>query len=328
MLDLSNQSQSIQVAFDKQSEKQRNEHRIRLNTSIDVVRFLLYFGLSFRGHDESDSSKNKGLFLGLLEWLTKRLPEVDRVILKHAPKNDMMTSPKIQKDIVSACAQETVKAIINDLDGDYLGILVDESKNISHHEQMALALRYVDKKGQVNEPFIGLVRVHDTSAKSLKKAILSLLMKHPLSPSKIRGQGYDGLTLVAVPKKHKEVKTFFAIVANVLNVIGASFKRRDQLRGHHDELLEQLLESGEVQSGKGLNQERGLQRPGDTHWGSHCKTLDNFVVLFASIVHVLGVLLMSNELSKALQKKEKDIVNAMIFLDLTKERLQQMRDEG
>ncbi|XP_070049746.1 uncharacterized protein LOC142173700 [Nicotiana tabacum] len=67
MLDLSNQSQSIQVAFDKQSEKQRNEHRIRLNASIDVARFLLYFELSFRGHDESDSSKNKGLFLGLLE---------------------------------------------------------------------------------------------------------------------------------------------------------------------------------------------------------------------------------------------------------------------
>ncbi|XP_070043205.1 uncharacterized protein [Nicotiana tomentosiformis] len=301
----------------------KNEHRIRLNASIDVARFLLYFGLSFRGHDESDSSKNKGLFLGLLEWLKKRLPQVDRVILKHAPKNDMMTSPKIQKDIVSPCAQETVKVIINDLEGDYFGILVDESKDISHHEQMALALRYVDKKGQVNEPFIGLVRVGDTSAKSLKDAILSLLMKHLLSPSKIRGQGYDGasnmqgkmnslkslilqetpsahcihcfahqlqLTLIAVAKKHKEVETFFAIVSNVLNVIGVSFKRRDKLRDHQAELLEQLLESGEVQSGKGLNQERGLQRPGDTRWGSHCKTLDNFVVLFASIVHVLGVI--------------------------------------
>ncbi|XP_019252790.1 PREDICTED: uncharacterized protein LOC109231593 [Nicotiana attenuata] len=189
-----------------------------------------------------------------------------------------MTSPKIQKDIVSACAQETVKAIIDDLDGDYFGILADESKDISHHEQMAFALR-------------------------------------------------------------------------------------DQLRDHQAELLEQLLESVEVQSGKGLNQKRGLQRPGDTRWGSHCKTLDNFVILFSSIVHVLGViecegdvndrlqaeafsskikafefvfllhlmlkvLIMSNELSKALQKKDQDIVNAMVFLDITKERLQEMRDKG
>ncbi|XP_075085085.1 uncharacterized protein LOC142168318 [Nicotiana tabacum] len=37
---------------------------------------------------------------------------------------------------------------------------------------------------------------------------------------------------------------------------------------------------------------------------------------------------MSNELSKALQKKEQDINNAMVFLDLTKERLQVMREDG
>jgi len=145
---------------------------------------------------------------------------------------------------------------------------------------------------------------------------------------------------------------------------GVSFKRRDQLQEHQAELLEQLLESGEVQSGKGLNQERGLQRPGDTRWGSHCRTLDNFVVLFSSIVHVLEViesegsevdnrlqaeaflskinafdfvfmlhlmlkvLMMSNELSKALQKKEQDIANAVVFLNLTKERLQVMREDG
>nr|XP_016511688.1 PREDICTED: uncharacterized protein LOC107828823 [Nicotiana tabacum] len=214
-----------------------------------------------------------------------------------------MTSQKIQKDIVSACAQETVKAIIDDLGGDYFGVLVDESKDISHHEQMALSLQYVNKKGQVNESFIGIVRV-------------------------------------VVVNKHKEVETFFAIIANVLNVVGASFKCRDQLRDHQAELLDKLLESGELQSGKGLNQERGLQRPGDTRWGSHYRTLDNFIVLFSSIVHVLEVveyegseaddrlqteaflskinefdfifllhlmlkvLMMSNELSKALQKKE------------------------
>ncbi|XP_070040985.1 uncharacterized protein [Nicotiana tomentosiformis] len=159
---------------------------------------------------------------------------------------------------------------------------------------MALTLRYVDKKGQVNEPFIGLVLIGDTSAKSLKEAIYSLLLKHSLSPSKIREQGYDRASNMqgkvnVVAKKHKEVETFFAIIANVLNVVGASFKRRDQLRDHQAELLEKLLESGELQSGKRLNQERGVQRPGDTRWGSHCRTLDNFVVLFSSVAHVLEV---------------------------------------
>ncbi|XP_049405198.1 uncharacterized protein LOC125868628 [Solanum stenotomum] len=57
-----------------------------------------------------------------------------------------MTSPDIQKDIVNSCAKETVKAIIEDLNGDYFGILVDESKDVSHKEQMSLVLLYVNKE--------------------------------------------------------------------------------------------------------------------------------------------------------------------------------------
>ncbi|XP_016574374.2 uncharacterized protein LOC107872083 [Capsicum annuum] len=70
------------------------------------------------------------------------------------------------------------------------------------------------------------------------------------------------LTLVAAVTKYFLIDDFFAIITNVLNVVGASFQRGDQLLDYQVEILEQLLESGEVQSEKGLNQERGLQRPG------------------------------------------------------------------
>ncbi|XP_009624742.2 uncharacterized protein [Nicotiana tomentosiformis] len=397
MLDLSNHHQSIQVVFDKHSEKLKNEYRMRLEASIDVARLLLLYGLPFRGHDESESSTNQGLFLGFLRWHGDKHPDVGKVILKNTPQNDTLTCPMIQKDIINACAKETLKAIIGDLNGDYFGILVDESKDISHKEQMALVLRYVDKNGEVVERFVGLVHVSDTSACSLKEAIYSLLSDHLLSPSQIRGQGYDGasnmrgeisglktlimkdsssayyihcfahqlqLTLVAMSKKHLDVEDFFCHVTNVLNVIGVSFKRRDLLRHLQAEKLEQLLESGEIHIGRGLNQERGLQRPGDTRWGSHFKTLDNFIVIFSSIIRVLEViehggstsneinqakyllseiitfkfifmlhlmlkvLAISNELNKILQKRDQDIVNAVEFLNITKKRLQDMRETG
>lgn len=44
-----------------------------------------------------------------------------------------------------ACAQEKVKAIIDALGGDYFGILIDKSNDISQHEQMALVLQYIEK---------------------------------------------------------------------------------------------------------------------------------------------------------------------------------------
>ncbi|XP_047264320.1 uncharacterized protein LOC107865320 [Capsicum annuum] len=248
-----------------------------------------------------------------------------------------MTSSKIQKDIVSACAQEIVKAIIDDLDGDFFEILVDESKDISHHEQMTIALRYVNKKGKVNERVIAIVRVGDTSTKTLKETICSLLMRHSLSTSKIRGQGYDGassmqgemnglkaLILQETPsaystaKKYLLVDDFFAIISNVLNVVGASFKRRDQLRDHHAEILEQLLESVHVLDAikcGGSNFNDRLQA------GAFLSMINEFE--FAFLLHLmLKILVMSNELSASLQRKEQDIVNAMIFLDITKKRLQ------
>ncbi|KAM3398682.1 hypothetical protein P3S68_002198 [Capsicum galapagoense] len=160
---------------------------MRLEASINVARLLLYYELPFRGHEESESSSNQGYFLGLLRWHGDNHPDVGKVILEKAPQNDTLTCPMIQKDIVNACAKETLKVIIADLNGDYFGILVDESKDISHKEQMALVLRYVDKKGEVVERFIGLVHVSDTSACSLKKEIYSLLSDHSLSPSKICG---------------------------------------------------------------------------------------------------------------------------------------------
>ena len=113
-------------------------------------------------------------------------------VLQKAPKNCKLTQPNIQKDIVNAIARETSKAIIKDLDNGFFSILVDQSRDISVKEQMALVLRYVNKKGIIIERFLGIVHVASTTALSLKHAIECLLCEHNLSLSNLRGQGYDG----------------------------------------------------------------------------------------------------------------------------------------
>ncbi|XP_016558184.1 uncharacterized protein LOC107857932 [Capsicum annuum] len=170
------------------------------------------------------------------------------------------------------------------------------------------------------------------------------------------------LTLVAVAKKHHEVDQFFDILANVLNVVGGSFKRREMHRDDQIEKLEELLMLGEVHTRSGLNQELRLQRAGDTHWSSHFKTVHNFIKLFSSIIHVLGVLAkegsnyqekslakslvddirsyefvytlhlmlkvlaITHDLNMALQRKDQDIITSMNLVGFTKRQLQSMRD--
>ncbi|KAL9672479.1 hypothetical protein QQ045_028730 [Rhodiola kirilowii] len=110
--DLMRQAQSIVVALNKQSEITKKEHRIRLNASIDVSRFLLNQGLPFRGHDECEESNNRGNFMELIKYTGSLNQSINNVILGNAPGNNQMVSPKIQKDIVHCFSQEVIRRII------------------------------------------------------------------------------------------------------------------------------------------------------------------------------------------------------------------------
>ncbi|XP_057798119.1 uncharacterized protein LOC131014237 [Salvia miltiorrhiza] len=362
---LKNQKQHIQYAFDKQTDQNRRDYRMRLNASIDCVRFLLRQGLAFRGDDESKTSANR--------------------------------APSIQKDIVNVAAAKTINIIMEEIGGSLFSILVDESRDISMKEQMSIVLRFVNKDGCIVERFVGVEDVTSTTALALKEAICCFFSRYNLSISRLRGQGYDGasnmqgafnglkalilkenpcafyihcfahqlqLALVAVAKKHILVSALFFSVTSVVNVVGASSKRCDILHQKEAEKIFSALNNGDLVSGRGLNQETTLKRSRDTRWSSHYDTLISLITLFSSTIKVLEIIVedgvsseqkgeannllglmqsfdfvftlhlmrsnlgITNELSKALQRKDQDIVNAMALVKIAKKRLQMMRDEG
>ena len=79
--------------------------------------------------------------------------------------------------------------------------------------------------------------------------------------------------MVAITKNHVEIAGLFILVVNVVNVISALAKHRDMLREKYSANTFEALNNGELSSGKGLNQETMIKRPGDTRWGSHYNTL-------------------------------------------------------
>ena len=62
---------------------------------------------------------------------------------------------------------------------------------------------------------------------------------------------------------------FFLIISDIVNVAGGYCKRSDVLQATHKQTVHELIESGEIETGRGLNQETTLSRPGDTRLGSH-----------------------------------------------------------
>ena len=133
----------------------------------------------------------------MLKFLTSHCPDI-KDVFKNALENNKLTAPSIQKDITNACAVVTANAISLELGDEVFSILVVEARDISNKEQMAVVLRFVDKKSCVVERFVGIVHVTDTSAVPLKAAIESLLATYGLNITRIRGQGYDGASNMRV----------------------------------------------------------------------------------------------------------------------------------
>ncbi|XP_074315313.1 uncharacterized protein LOC141651504 [Silene latifolia] len=126
-----------------------------------------------------------------------------------------------------------------------------------------------------------------------------------------------------------------------------------------------FIEDGELETGIGLNQTSNLQRPGDTHWSSHLRSISSLLMKmysatcsvfhnqideggtptervqattaldtmtcfeFVFILHFMKkVLEVFDLLSQALQRKLQDIINSLQLVETRKTLLQKLRDEG
>ena len=135
--------------------------------------------MSFIGRDESFRSSNCGKFLEALNTITFWNEKVADIIEK-APKNATYTSPKIQKEILHAYLVKVKKAIQEEIGDAKFFIMVDEARDESMKEQMAIVFRYFNREGFVKKHFFGLIHVVDTTALTPKKEIYSLLSQHCL----------------------------------------------------------------------------------------------------------------------------------------------------
>jgi hypothetical protein len=152
-----------------------------------LCRWLTFQGCPFRGHDESQNSLNQGNFLEMVKLLASYNKEVKGVVLENAPRNAKYTSSDVKKKILSIVARKVQKLIREEIGTSKFCIMVDEARDESKKEQMAIAIRFVNKEGLIKERFLDLVHVKDTTALTLKNSICVVLTANTLSIEDIRG---------------------------------------------------------------------------------------------------------------------------------------------
>ncbi|XP_024318915.1 zinc finger MYM-type protein 1-like isoform X1 [Brachypodium distachyon] len=263
---------------------------------------------------------------------------------------------------------------------------------------MALVIRFVNKEGFIKERFLDVIHVKDTVASTLKDAICAILVDNNLNVQDIRGQGYDGasnmrgewnglkalilnecpyayyvhcmahqlqLALVAASREVPDVHNFFQHANFIINVVSASSKRNDELLAKQAIEIAREIELGELDTGKGANQIGSLQRPGDTRWSSHFKSIHSLRKMFGATIAVLRsiatdrsvsqysrgdaagalkiiisfdfvfilhlmekIMKITDVLCQILQKKSVDILNALNSVSNTKALIGKLREDG
>ncbi|XP_023763645.1 uncharacterized protein LOC111912142 [Lactuca sativa] len=178
--------------------------------SIDTVRWLTFQAYALRGHDETPDSKNHGNFHQLLKLLASYNDEVANVILEKAPYNSKYTSREIQNEILSIIANKVQKHIRSEVGDSYICVMVDESRDESKKEKMAIVLRFVDAEGIIRERL--------------------------------------QLALVAASREIIPVHQFFTNLILTINVVCASSKHHNELQKENATEIEQLLEVGQIES--------------------------------------------------------------------------------
>ena len=90
------QSNHLANIFDVKTMGDKEKDRLRLRTTIAVVKWLTFQSCALRGHDERPESRNRGNFLEMLKLLADFCPDVQVVVLGNAPQVCKYTSQEIQ----------------------------------------------------------------------------------------------------------------------------------------------------------------------------------------------------------------------------------------
>lgn len=189
-------------------------------------------------------------------------------------------------------------------------ILVDETQDLSCHEQVSIVICYVDKTFKIHEVFYGFYKTDRTDSKTLANLIPKILLQNGLKVEDIRGQCYDGaaamrgtyngvqarirelnplafyvhchahilnLCLIDVTKQVACVRNIFGTLQSLYDFIKASSKR--------NEIYENMcLNSSKV------NGPKSLKKLCETRWYCCTDALKavylNFSEIFETLEHI------------------------------------------
>ena len=252
------QGRSINSCLEQQEKTEilRRKREVLANRTImkrvvDTVVHLGKQGLAFRGQRESlidDPEANKGNFLESLNYLSA----YDATTANHLEKvrhQQAMTkrrkggkkgakgrgskltflSNDTQNNLINIIGKEIASQIVKEIGSCRAWALIaDTTPDVSHHEQLSICARIVNRHGKCSEHLLSCKRAYGTKAMELYNLISETLISKGVSFDKLVAQTYDGASNMSgcynglqaiIKEKVGEHVAFVHCYAHTLNLV-------------------------------------------------------------------------------------------------------------
>ncbi|CAG2217955.1 unnamed protein product [Mytilus edulis] len=230
---------------------------------------------------ENRVAKNRAILISIIDIIVV-LGQRNIALREHletASRSLRYLSPKVQNELIQCCEVEIRERLIDNCKkSKFFAVCADETTDVSVKEQLSICVRYVDSDtNDIREDFLGFVEPGQVDAEHISKAILENLQNWGLNLVNLRGQGYDGASVMSgvvsgvqqrikellsnAPYVHckshnlnlvvtdscknvRQVRNLMASVGQMTWFLCASYKRKEILKSFtgDKDLLNELLE--------------------------------------------------------------------------------------
>lgn len=286
------------------------KNRAVLASIIKCLLFCAQQNIALRGHGSEE-----GNFMALIKFHSQH----DQVLKHHlatAPRNARYLSPKIQNELINACAEVLRADIVADCNNaGMFALLADECTDVATREQISLCVRFIDRSTavKIREEFLGFVLAPRTTGAALTRTFLQALQDYGIYIDNMRAQSYDGAPnmsgihngVQALVKRQYPHAAYIYCKAHCLNICIVHACRLPLIRNMMDTLqqvafsfkysakrlavYDDELSENEDALAK-MNRKTKLQALCETRWASRAKALTTFKDSIEVIISSLNVL--------------------------------------
>lgn len=325
-------NKSIDVDLQSKIRQETNVWRQVLERVIEVTLTLASCNMPFRGHDETENSKNPGVFLSVIKLLSKFDPVLQNLLENKKKHSVTYLSPAVQTEVIEMLGNTIKQNIIKKIKSSpFFTVIVDTTQDIAKTDQLSVIIRYVSINNTENNPsqivihesFLGFVPVKSQTGSALSATILDILIENELPLEKLRGQGYDGAAnmsgiyngVQAEILKVSPNAFYVHCAAHNLNlVLNDSVKNVEEIRNFYD-----LVEIVYVFFGESIkrwallqsvtNAKITLKKLTPTRWSSRHDALEALRFRYVDILKTLAKIILTStnkaEVNEAMSLRKK-----------------------